>query len=637
MKKTIALFLSGLIISASLTIPAFGAVKNGAACPKSGLSLINGGEKFTCIKSGKKLVWRKVVAVTKKTQTPAPVLAPILKAEDLRIGLVRAEYLGYYDDDPSWFKSNSPWQTSVVTSIDIQTGQGDDFSIQWTGYFKPTETGKWTFTSISDDGSGVWIGESAIKQIPEGVAVLSAPGIHGPYTITKQKYLEKGNLYPLRILFGDKTNWAQMTFSVQAPSANKSNTDLREFVWHSPVSTESNSGIDPLYATQSMLRESNLNNSQIPVISGVSDLDSVDSCKLKSVNTVAMTGRGFPTPNGRLSTSGKIKGLVIFVEFDDVLGGDDTKGRFEEYTNKFKEFYKAQSYGQLVIDMDYVPKYFHIKKQSSSYGMQTHNGGDAWTYIRDSLNAADPFVDFSTYDFVVAIPPTDAKNIVYGPAFPMPNGNDYLQTSEKNIRNAAVAGTDSFIKPERSWFWLSHEVGHLFGLEHPYSFEFLTYSSEVKGIWDLMETGDNAPEFLAWHRFTLGWLDSTNIRCINRDTRVGTESIHFISPIESQDSLPKSIVVRLNEYEAIVLELRRNLGFDQISELDEGVIAYRVNVRDVGKSQEITILTNQPYSKGATIAGNMSPGDKLVDSSIEITILKSTKTGDYLKVKILQP
>jgi M6 family metalloprotease-like protein len=287
--------------------------------------------------------------------------------------------------------------------------------------------------------------------------------------------------------------------------------------------------------------------------------------------------------------------------------------------------------------MENYPKYLHINKSSSVYGMQTHNGGDPWAYLKDALIVADPVVDFSTYDFVVVIPPSDIKTIVYGPAFPMAVWDDQLRTNEKVIKNATVAGSDSMLRPERSWFWLSHEVGHLFGLEHSYSYENVTYSSQVRGIWDLMETGDLAPEFLSWHRFVLGWLDSSRVSCLNRDSRIGSDTIHFISPLEAQDNQLKSVIIRLNDYEAIVVELRRNLGFDTISEVDEGVVVYKVNVRDVGKAQEVTILTNQPYEKGATITGNLLPGDKVIDSSVEITVLKSTTSGDYIKVKMLKP
>lgn len=428
-----------------------------------------------------------------------------------------------------------------------------------------------------------------------------------------------------------------MTLSLQAPSSSTPTLELNGLVWYSPISSENFSGIDPQFATSRISTNSDSNGNAVPVVSDATALDPIDLCKLRNVNTSAGNGRGFPTSVGRLPTIGKIKGIVVFVEFVDVRGGTDTQKRFDEYTTQFMAFYKSQSYGKLSIEMDYLPRYLLINKSSSVYGMQTHNGGNPWPYIRDALDVADPYVDFSTYDFVVAIPPANTQNIVYGPAFPLAYGDDQLRTNEKVIKNATVAGTDSMVNPKRSFWWLAHEVGHLFGLEHQYTWENITYSSLLKGIWDIMDTGDSAPEFLAWHRFVLGWLDSSSIRCINRDTRVGSESIHFLSPIESQGNSPKSVVVRLNEYEAIVIEVRRNLGFDQISEADEGVIAYRVNVRDIGKSQEVMILTNQPFAKGATIAGNLVPGDKVIDSSVEITILNSTKTGDYIKVKILQP
>ena len=647
--RTKGRLVKGLLVALILSllpIVAFSAQKiiSGSECKVYKQKVSYQNKVYTCIKSRKKLAWSKglEVGIPTPTFTPAPAVspAPIAKAGDLKTGLIRADYVGYFEDNLDWFASKTPTSISVESKVDLQTGIGDYFSVQWTGYFIPTETGKWTFNSTSDDGSGVWIGESAIKQIPANVAVLSAPGIHGPYTISKQKYLEKGNLYPIRILFGDKTNWAQMTFSVQPPSATSPIFDLKDLVWHSPISSESNSGIDPQFAKERMLKDSHSNDSQHPVISDSSALDSIESCKLKNSNISGEIGRGFPVSNDRLPTSGNIRGIVLFVDFNDLPGANDTQKRFNDYTEQFKAFYTAQSYGKITINMDYYPKYLHINKSSSAYGMQTHNGGNPWLYIKDALAAADPFVDFSLYDFVVAIPPSDIKTIAYGPAFPLSAQDNQLLTNEKVIKNAAVAGADSINSvavPNQSFLWLSHEVGHLFGLEHQYTWENVTYSSLLRGIWDLMDTGSSASEFLAWHRFVLGWLDSSTIRCINRDTRIGTESVHFLSPIESQDSQPKAVVIRLNDFEAIVLELRRNLGFDHISEAEEGVLAYKVNVRDIGKAQEVMILTNQAYEKGAIIAGNLTPGDKIIDSSVEITVLKSTIAGDYVKVAILKP
>ena len=52
---TLSLLLS--IISSSLVAQA--AVKSGSVCTKAGATSVVGGKKFTCVKSGKKLVWDK--------------------------------------------------------------------------------------------------------------------------------------------------------------------------------------------------------------------------------------------------------------------------------------------------------------------------------------------------------------------------------------------------------------------------------------------------------------------------------------------------------------------------------------------------------------------------------------------------
>ena len=69
--------LLALLLSISLmAAPSFAAVKTGAKCTKAGATAIAGGKKFTCIKSGKRLVWNKGVTVK---AAPKPNLNPILK------------------------------------------------------------------------------------------------------------------------------------------------------------------------------------------------------------------------------------------------------------------------------------------------------------------------------------------------------------------------------------------------------------------------------------------------------------------------------------------------------------------------------------------------------------------------------
>ena len=70
------LFL-GLLLSMSLmTVPSFAAVKAGAKCAKAGATSTSAGKKFTCVKSGSKLVWNKGVAVK---AAPKPEASPVFK------------------------------------------------------------------------------------------------------------------------------------------------------------------------------------------------------------------------------------------------------------------------------------------------------------------------------------------------------------------------------------------------------------------------------------------------------------------------------------------------------------------------------------------------------------------------------
>jgi len=76
MKKTLALVVSVTFLSSLLTSPAIAAVKAGATCTRAGSTSIVSSKKFTCVKSGKKLVWDKGVAVAPKASVAPAVVYP---------------------------------------------------------------------------------------------------------------------------------------------------------------------------------------------------------------------------------------------------------------------------------------------------------------------------------------------------------------------------------------------------------------------------------------------------------------------------------------------------------------------------------------------------------------------------------
>ena len=58
MKKALGISLIALLPFSILATPTFAAVKAGDVCSKSGLTSIVSGKKYTCVKTGKKLVWK---------------------------------------------------------------------------------------------------------------------------------------------------------------------------------------------------------------------------------------------------------------------------------------------------------------------------------------------------------------------------------------------------------------------------------------------------------------------------------------------------------------------------------------------------------------------------------------------------
>lgn len=82
MKKNLVLLIALAFMGSSLSIPAFAAVKSGAICKNQGQVKTVSGYKYTCKKTGNKLVWIKGVKVSAKvtkpsvsTPTPSPTLA----------------------------------------------------------------------------------------------------------------------------------------------------------------------------------------------------------------------------------------------------------------------------------------------------------------------------------------------------------------------------------------------------------------------------------------------------------------------------------------------------------------------------------------------------------------------------------
>ncbi len=191
MKKILLVIISASILIAPIN--AMAAVKAGDACKKAGSTATFKGKKFTCIKSGKKLVWNKGVVVpgAKPTVIPTPTPTPIPSVEPT--------------------VTPAPTPTSTIAP------------------FVPPYIPR-TFQELENNLSGIIYGAwlDTVAQMKAGkpqlgnVQIFSAPGTEAghpsaliPLGLTSQlfsKFPQPKNVYVIEMGYGDD-KWAQDIFS----------------------------------------------------------------------------------------------------------------------------------------------------------------------------------------------------------------------------------------------------------------------------------------------------------------------------------------------------------------------------------------------------------------------------------------
>lgn len=352
----------------------------------------------------------------------------------------------------------------------------------------------------------------------------------------------------------------------------------------------------------------------------------IQTCQLQQKRTNYFgTGFGFPRSPYRLKNTGEVNGLFLYVEFNDVKGNDDPEKDAATYVPKFIKYYKAVSYGQLTFKVDVYPKYLPISKDSSSYGMNVWTGGNPWQYWKDGLTAAAPYVNFGKYDFVVVIPPSGIKEIIYGPSMPLPPTDKTGYTAQKYIYNGLMGGADQRNNATR-WIWLAHEIGHDLGMEHQYSFD-------GQAVWDLMNNvyDFTAPELLGWHRFLQGWMTPEKIACLEKSVINSTPLTIRLKPLSGSGPGTHLVIIKYTTQTALVVEYRTITEFDTLDgdKNLEGIIVYQVDVGKDSNQNAVTMVTtsNPNRNMRRNIVGSLQVGESVSKNGLKLTVISQNSEG----------
>ena len=161
------------------------------------------------------------------------------------------------------------------------------------------------------------------------------------------------------------------------------------------------------------------------------------------------------------------------------------------------------------------------------------------------------------------------------PAFQAYPGSG-IQADGTEIRYGATFFQDTRSDARYAANVFIHETGHILGLPDLYGvFDNpngnFWHLFRFAGGWDMMSWNDPGGHFLAWQKWKLGWLDPSQLTCLDGPGEVTTT----ITPLERSGGL-KAIVVPTGLSSVYVIEARKRIGEDDWL-CEDGILVYSVN------------------------------------------------------------
>lgn len=337
---------------------------------------------------------------------------------------------------------------------------------------------------------------------------------------------------------------------------------------------------------------------------------------------------GFPKVRTRLPSFGQLRSLIIPVDFPEVAGQGDPGSLFTPLANEVRDFFHKQSYGRLAFEFDILPNWVRLPFNPSKYGFTAVNGsGDFSAYRNDIFAMLDGQADFSRYDAVYILVPKEMPmaKMGYGPAITGPSW-----TSTGYVINGATGGADMYLQPGNEWRWMAHETGHAFGLHD----EDLDHRTQTLGHWGIMAMNwsRNAIENVGWDRYLLGWLPEEQVACLPKETLSSAGTSVALAPLVRQDAGTKAAMVPLSGTRILVMESRKNEGYDRIAAGNEGVLVYTV---------DMTLATLKGGYRTVRRPGSIDPnfedaalrsGESVSVDGVTVTVTASGKDGDTVRI-----
>lgn len=273
-----------------------------------------------------------------------------------------------------------------------------------------------------------------------------------------------------------------------------------------------------------------------------------------------------------LKPGARIRAVMLFVDFPNLHSSQSTTTLYDRLIPRSRSWFNEVSYGRVQLDVTPVNRWYRMPHSIGSYGLAD---GISWEehhhYMGDAIAAADADFDFSGYD-VVYVMAAKGTPVERSPAFHAYLGSG-IHADGTELRYGSTFFEDTHLDARYAANVLIHETGHLLGLPDLYDVPDPRFWSLFRfaGGWDMMSWNDPGGHFLAWQKWKLGWLEPSELTCLEGPGQLTTT----ISPLERTGGL-KAIVVQTGISSAYVVEARKRIGQDS-GLCEDGVLIYSVD------------------------------------------------------------
>jgi hypothetical protein len=318
----------------------------------------------------------------------------------------------------------------------------------------------------------------------------------------------------------------------------------------------------------------------------------IELCQIEQTNRQGSmyvdTNANFGFPIGSIVPPiGEVNVAIIAVEFPDVPGEEEYLPIYLSQVEIMEEWAQFVSGGAMTYNVVFPDRWIMAPREARYY---TRLGGTQMALdrpdaiagqpfedsVQQLVTASDPYLDWSTIDFVQFVFPIESAK--YAVDFQGYARNLYSPRSGSFDLFAWGAAYEKFRpdypdpKHRTLWDWVVHEVLHPQGLVGHGPLNGSVFSI-------MMDQHGETKALLSWESFLMGHFDEQHIACINPSEI--KEPVHLqMESLDQTGGAPglKSIMLPVSDSEIIVLEYRTEGPFSTLSPEFRGFTAYYIDV-----------------------------------------------------------